>query len=160
MPRANFKATPRPPTIGPIRPAPISFAMSEAGGVSKALLGLHGGVAAGRLDKLCRARINLALARIHGCEQALTAHTHMGRAAGLTGDEISANLSGSSHEARAAIAVGLACTLASSSRLTPTLLAAARGAGFEDSDIFDIITLVCLNSLENMVANMAACTKQ
>ena len=56
----------------------------------QAFLGLHGVANAGSLSPQTRERIALALAQQNTCEYCLSAHTAIGRKAGLTGDEIAA----------------------------------------------------------------------
>jgi len=62
------------------------FANSPA--ALKAFLGLHGIAGDGSLDPQTRERIALALAQQNGCEYCLSAHTAIGRKAGLSGAEI------------------------------------------------------------------------
>ena len=60
------------------------FANSPA--ALKAFLGLHGIAGDGSLDPQTRERIALALAQQNNCEYCLSAHTAIGRKAGLDGD--------------------------------------------------------------------------
>lgn len=68
------------------------FANSPA--ALRALLGLHGIAAEGSLDAQTRERIAVALAQQNSCQYCLSAHTALGRNAGLTGTEIEANRGG------------------------------------------------------------------
>ena len=77
----------------------------------QAFLGLHGVANAGSLTPQTRERIALALAQQNSCEYCVSAHTAIGRKAGLTGDEIAAARAGTSEDAKAAIAVKLARSL-------------------------------------------------
>ena len=61
------------------------FANSPA--ALKAFLGLHGIAGDGSLDPQTRERIALALAQQNSCEYCLSAHTAIGRKAGLDGAE-------------------------------------------------------------------------
>jgi len=62
----------------------------------KAFLGLHAIAGDGSLDPQTRERIALALAQQNSCDYCLSAHTAIGRKAGLDGAEIDANRSGTS----------------------------------------------------------------
>jgi len=68
------------------------FANSPA--ALRAFLGLQGIAGEGSLDPQTRERIALALAQQNSCEYCLSAHTAIGRKAGLDGAEIEANRAG------------------------------------------------------------------
>jgi uncharacterized peroxidase-related enzyme len=126
------------------------FANSPA--ALRAFLGLHGIANEGSLEPQTRERIALALAQQNACEYCLSAHTAIGKKAGLNGDEISANRAGSSQDAKAAVAVKLARSLAEhTGEITTAELVEAREAGYSDADIVEIITHVGLNNLTNML---------
>jgi uncharacterized peroxidase-related enzyme len=118
----------------------------------RAFLGLYGIANEGSLDPHTRERIALAIAQQNSCEYCLSAHTAIGRKAGLTGDEISANRLGTSQDAKAAVAVKLARSLAEhTGEVTTAELIEAREAGYTDADIVEIITHVGLNTITNMI---------
>lgn len=118
----------------------------------KAFLGLHGIANAGSLDALTRERIALALAQQNACQYCLSAHTAIGRKAGLDNAEIEANRAGSSHDAKAAAAVRFARALvAHSGEVTSAELADVRNAGYGDAEVVEIITHVGMNILTNIL---------
>ena len=118
----------------------------------QAFLGLHGVANGGSLGPQTRERIALALAQQNTCEYCLSAHTAIGRKAGLTGDEIAAARAGSSEDAKAAVAVKLARSLVEhKGDITTAELTEAREAGYSDADIVEIITHVGMNLLTNIL---------
>lgn len=118
----------------------------------KAFLGLHGIANGGSLDPQTRERIALALAQENACEYCLSAHTAIGRRAGLSGAEIEANRAGTSQDARAAAAVKFARALAEhTGNVTTAELAEVRSAGYGDAEIVEIITHVGMNILTNIL---------
>ena len=118
----------------------------------QAFLGLHGVANAGSLSPQTRERIALALAQQNTCEYCLSAHTAIGRKAGLTGDEIAAARAGSSEDAKDAVAVKLARSLVEhKGDITTAELIEAREAGYSDADIVEIITHVGMNLLTNIL---------
>jgi uncharacterized peroxidase-related enzyme len=126
------------------------FANSPA--ALRAFLGLHGVAGEGSLDPLTRERIALALAQQNSCEYCVSAHTAIGRGAGLDNAEMAANRAGSSADAKAAVAVRLARALVEhTGDVTGADLAEARQAGYSDADIVEIITHVGLNLLTNIL---------
>jgi len=126
------------------------FANSPA--ALRAFLGLHGIANEGSIDLPTRERIALALAQQNSCEYCLSAHSAIGKKAGLDNSEINANRSGSSNDSKAAVAVKLARSLAEhSGDITTAELIEARNAGYSDADIVEIITHVGMNILTNIL---------
>jgi uncharacterized peroxidase-related enzyme len=126
------------------------FANSPA--ALRAFLGLHGIASEGSLDAPTRERIALALAQQNACEYCVSAHTAIGRKAGLNGAEIEANRAGTSQDSKAAAAVKFAKALAEhSGEVTTAELLEVRNVGYTESDIVEIITHVGLNVLSNII---------
>lgn len=118
----------------------------------RAFLGLHGVADAGSLEPKTRERIALAVAQQNSCEYCLSAHTAIGRKAGLDNSEIAANRAGSSQDAKAAVAVKFAQALVEHSGDVATAdILAMREVGYSDSDIVEVITHVGMNILTNMI---------
>jgi uncharacterized peroxidase-related enzyme len=126
------------------------FANSPA--ALRAFLGLHGIASEGSLEAPTRERIALALAEQNACQYCVSAHSAMGRKAGLDGAEIEANRSGTSQDSKAAVAVKFAATLSEHrGQVTTAELLEVRNAGYSESDIVEIITHVGLNILSNII---------
>jgi uncharacterized peroxidase-related enzyme len=118
----------------------------------KAFLGLHGVANEGSLDPQTRERIALALAEQNSCEYCASAHTAIGRKAGLTRAEMESNRAGSSQDAKAAIAVKFARSLVEhKGEVTTAEIMEVRNAGYSDADIVEIITHVGMNILTNIL---------
>ena len=118
----------------------------------KAFLGLHGVAESGSLDPRTRERIALAVAQSNSCEYCVSAHTAMGRKAGLNGAEIEANRAGTSHDAKAAVAVAFAQALNNHrGEVTQAEFDAVSAAGYSDADVVEIITHVGMNILTNLI---------
>ena len=118
----------------------------------KAFLGLHHIANHGSLDGATRERIALVLAQKNQCEYCLSAHTAIGRKAGLSGAEIEANRAGSSHDAKAAVAVKFARALAEhQGEVTNLEMQSMRDAGYSEADIVEVITHVGMNVLTNIL---------
>ncbi len=115
-------------------------------------LGLYGIAEQGSLDPQTRERIALALAEQNSCEYCLSAHTAIGRSAGLTGDEMEANRQGTSQDARAAAAVAFARALVEhKGEVTNAEIEAVRKAGYGEAEIVEIIVHVGMNLLTNIL---------
>ena len=126
------------------------FANSPA--ALRAFLGLHGIAGEGSLTPPTRERIALALAEQNACEYCLSAHTALGRKAGLNGAEIEANRAGTSQDAKAAAAVKFAVSLGEhKGDVTNAELTEVRAAGYTEADIVEIITHVGMNLMTNIL---------
>lgn len=118
----------------------------------KAFLGLHGIANGGSLDLPTRERIALALAQQNSCQYCVSAHTAIGRKAGLDDVEIQANRAGTSQDLKAAAAVKFARALVEhKGDVTNAELGDVRAAGYSDADIVEIITHVGMNVLTNIL---------
>lgn len=118
----------------------------------KAFLGLHGISESGSLDPQTRERIALVVAQGNFCEYCVSAHTAIGRKAGLTGAEIDANRAGTSQDAKAAAAVAFAKALNEHlGDVTQAEFDAVREAGYGDAEIVEIVTHVGMNILTNLI---------
>lgn len=126
--------------------------LANSPAVLRAFLGFHGIAEEGDLDPKTRERIALAVAEQNACEYCVSAHTAIGRKAGLSSAEIETNRAGGSQDAKAAEAVKLARSLARNfGEVTTEELVAAREAGYSDAEIVEIIAHVSLNLLTNIV---------
>jgi uncharacterized peroxidase-related enzyme len=118
----------------------------------RAFLGLHSIANEGSLDVQTRERIALAVAQENACEYCVSAHTAIGRKAGLSGAEMEANRAGTSQDAKAAVAVKLARSLIENQGdITTAELIEARNAGYTDADIVEIITHVGMTLLTTIL---------
>jgi uncharacterized peroxidase-related enzyme len=117
-----------------------------------AFLGLHAIAGAGVLEPKTRERIALAVAQQNACQYCVSAHTAIGRKAGLDSAEMLANRQGTSTDAKAAAAIAFANALvANMGQLTPSEFDAARKAGHSDAELVEIITHVALNVFTNLL---------
>ena len=118
----------------------------------RAFLGLHGVANDGALDAATRERIALALAQQNTCQYCVSAHTAIGRKAGLSDDDMAAARAGGSTDARAAAAVQFARRVMElKGEVGSADLMAVRAAGYNDAEIVEIITHVGMNFLTNIL---------
>lgn len=126
------------------------FANSPA--ALRAFLGLHGIAGEGSLHPQTRERIALAIAQQNECQYCVSAHTAIGRKAGLNNAEIEANRAGTSQDEKAAAAVKFAKALVEhNGEVTTGEILAVRIAGYSEAEIVEIITHVGMNILTNIL---------
>jgi len=118
----------------------------------RSFLGLHTIAAEGVLNSQTRERIALAVAEQNACQYCVSAHTVIGRKAGLDSTEILANRRGSSGDPKAAAALSFARALVEhTGDLTDAEFAAVRDAGHSDAEIVEIVTHVAMNIFTNLI---------
>ncbi len=123
----------------------------------RAFLGLHQIAGDGALDAQTRERIALAVAERNGCQYCVSAHTAIGRKAGLSSEEMIANRRGTSADDRAAAALRFARILVETmGDVTDIEFREVRDAGYSDAEIVEIITHVALNIFTNMIGKAGA----
>jgi len=115
-------------------------------------LGLYGAASGFALDKATQERIALAVAEGNACQYCVSAHTAIGRHAGLSNDEMTLNRRGGSGQARAAAIVAFAKALNDNrGEVTTAEFEAARAAGLTDGEIVEVIAAVALNVFTNIL---------
>lgn len=115
-------------------------------------LGLYGAAGQFSLDKAMQERIALAVAEGNSCSYCVSAHTAIGRHAGLSNAEMLLNRQGQSGEARAAAIVAFAQALNDNvGDVSDAEFAAARAAGLSDAEIVEVIAVVVLNVFTNII---------
>lgn len=115
-------------------------------------LGLYGALGGISLDKAMQERIALGTAEGNACEYCVSAHTAIGRHAGLSNAEMLLNRQGTAGEAKAAAIVAFARALNDNlGEVTPAEFDAARAAGLTDAEIVEVIAVLALNIFTNII---------
>jgi uncharacterized peroxidase-related enzyme len=117
-----------------------------------AFLGIHHIAGAGLLDPKTRERIALGVAEQNACQYCVSAHTAIGRKAGLDNQEMLANRLGRSSDAKAEAALAFARALVEhSGQVSKAEFDAVRAAGHSDGEVVEIITHVAMNIFTNLL---------
>jgi uncharacterized peroxidase-related enzyme len=114
-------------------------------------LGLYTIAGKGALDHKTRERIALAVAEQNACAYCVSAHTAIGRKAGLDNAEIAAARQGTSVEPKAAAATAFAQALTKSAGDVTNAEFAAAKLALSDEEIVEVIAHVALNVFTNIV---------
>ena len=119
-------------------------------------LGLSAGLEAGALSRAERERIAILTAERNECDYCLAAHTHAGRAAGLSESELRASRGGSAGDPRGAALLRLAGAVIDHRGDVPDEeLAAARRAGLTDAELIEVVAEVSVNTFSNYANRLA-----
>lgn len=118
----------------------------------ESFLGLYGATARFSLDKATQERVALVVAESNRCSYCLSAHTAIGRGAGLTNEEMLANRHGRSADDKAASIVRFAARLNDETGgVSADEVDRLREAGVSDGEIVEVIALVALNLFTNIL---------
>jgi uncharacterized peroxidase-related enzyme len=124
--------------------------MAASPAVLEGYLALSGALSRGRLPAALQEQIALAVAEANACNYCLSAHTALGRRAGLSDEQLTASREGRAADATANAALQFAlAVLRDGGGVSDDELARVRTAGFSDADIAEIIAHVALNVFTN-----------
>ncbi len=124
--------------------------MAQSPSVLEGFLGLRAALTRGRLPVALHEQIALAVAKTNSCDYCLSAHTALGRGAGLSNDELAASREARADEPKAAAALQFArAVVERRGEVRDQDLASVRAAGYTDGDIAEIIAHVALNVFTN-----------
>ena len=121
-----------------------------------ALLGLNATIATGTLSGTEREIIALATAQANGCQYCVSAHTLLGKNAGLNPEQIIGARRATATEGRHAAVAGFARALVEHRGHVPTAaLDQFKANGLSDADFLEIIANVAASMLTNFTNNVA-----
>lgn len=110
----------------------------------------------GALPTALREQIALVTAGANGCDYCASAHTLVGKAAGLTAAEMADNLRGQSGNVKAQAALDFAvAVVAARGRVSDAQLQAVRAAGYADAEVVEIVANVVSNIFTNYFNHVA-----
>lgn len=113
-------------------------------------LGLTETLTAGRLSAAQREIVALAVGQANRCQYCLSAHTLIGKGAGLSAGAITAARTGKAEDALDDAIAGFARALVEQRGMVPAdAVAGYRRAGLDDGLILEIVAHVALNTLTN-----------
>jgi uncharacterized peroxidase-related enzyme len=130
------------------------FAHSPA--ALEAYLAQSRALAGGVLDPKLREQIAVTMAGANQCDYCASAHTFLGKKAGVAEAELAANLAGRSQDDKTGTALRFArAVLENRGQLGDADLQRVRDAGFSEAEIVEIIAHVGMNLFTNFFNNVA-----
>jgi uncharacterized peroxidase-related enzyme len=126
-------------------PAALSFALSAGETLSKT-----------KLPAALREQLALVTAGANACDYCASAHTLMGKGAGVAADELARNLRGQSATERTQAALSFAAAIVQErGRVSDAQLQAVRAAGYDDAEVVEIVAVVVSNIFTNYFNHIA-----
>lgn len=130
--------------------------MARSPRVLDGYLGLSGALRHGVLPVPLQEQIALVVAELNACDYCLSAHSVLGRGAGLSDDVIEASRLGQASDEKAGAALHFArAVVESRGGVSDGELARARAAGLSDAEIVEVVAHVALNVLTNYLNRTA-----
>jgi uncharacterized peroxidase-related enzyme len=131
--------------------------MAQAPAVLNGYLAFSGALGSGKLTPALREQIALVTAGANTCDYCASAHTALGKMAGLGADEMKRNLAGDAGDSKTKAALVFARKLvADRGLMSDADLAAVRAAGFSDEETLEILGNVVANIFTNYFNHVAA----
>ncbi|MDP9172296.1 MAG: carboxymuconolactone decarboxylase family protein [Planctomycetota bacterium] len=133
----------------------IFRSMANSPAALDGFLKFSGALREGKLDGKAREAIALAVGQVNKCEYCLSAHTMLGKNAGLDETAVRDARLGKSSDKKLHAMVTLAKKLAAEQgRISDAEISAARAAGLDDAEITEVVANVALNIYTNYFNNM------
>lgn len=130
--------------------------LAHAPAALDAYLGLGKSLSGGSFNNAQKEQIALAIAGENSCDYCASAHTLLGRNAGISDDELTANLAGTASDAHIQALLTLAKAVVSKRGFVSDAdLAQAREAGVTEAEIVEIIAEVARNIFTNYLNHVA-----
>ncbi|MGJ8637254.1 MAG: carboxymuconolactone decarboxylase family protein [Phycisphaerales bacterium] len=134
----------------------IYATMAHAPAALNAILGFGEANSKLSLSAPLREQIALAVAGINSCDYCASAHTTIGKGAGLKEDELASNLAGSASDPKTQAFLTLTKQIVEKQgHLSDADLSAARDAGITDQEVIEVISVVAQNIFTNYFNHIA-----
>jgi uncharacterized peroxidase-related enzyme len=122
----------------------------------EALVGFFGATSKGTFKPAVRETVALAVSEANGCDYCLSAHTALGKHAGLTEASVEKARSGKSDDAHLGALLSLTRAIVDHrGRVGADALDAARRAGVTDPEIVELVANVALTTFTNYLNELA-----
>jgi AhpD family alkylhydroperoxidase len=134
----------------------MTRSMAQSPAVLEGYVSLNGALTKGSLGKKLGEELALALAHTNRCDYCASAHTVLGKFAGLSETEMTAALNGTVADARTAAALKFANVVVEKpGRINDADFQAVTDAGFTPGEAGEIVAHVALNVFTNYFNNVA-----
>jgi len=129
---------------------------AQSPSVLEALTLLFGATSKGHLDAKTREAIALTVSEIDACDYCLSAHSALGKGAGLSEDDLDNARDAKADDSRLAATLAFAKTITEKrGRIGDQDVTAVRRAGLSDAEILDVVANVALTTFTNYLNEVA-----
>jgi uncharacterized peroxidase-related enzyme len=135
----------------------MTRAMAHSPAALDGYLALSGALAKGVLPAKVREQLALAVSEANGCDYCVAAHSAVGKAVGLTPEQVrDARLGGAIDTRTDALVKFARRVVEARGRVADTDLAAVRAAGWDDAAVAEVMAHVALNVFTNYFNTVAS----
>jgi uncharacterized peroxidase-related enzyme len=134
----------------------MTRAMAQSPAVLEGFVSLNGALIKSSIGSKLSEEIALTLAGANHCDYCASAHTVLGKHAGLSEKQVSSALHGSAEEAKTAAALKFAKILVEKhGQVSDSDVEAVKNAGYSEGQVGEIVAAVALNTFTNYFNNVA-----
>ena len=134
----------------------IFSTMAQSPATLEALLNFNTALGQGVLAPSLREQIALTVAGKNECDYCASAHTVMGKGAGIDTEELQRNLNGDSDNAKTQAALTFSQSVVENrGGISDEDVSALRNAGFNDEELIEIIAHIAINTFTNYFNRIA-----
>jgi uncharacterized peroxidase-related enzyme len=134
----------------------MTRAMAQSPAVLEGYVLLNGALSKGLLGRKLGEELALTLAGVNHCDYCASAHTVLGKLAGLDATQISGALKATAEDAKTAAALTFAQVLVEKhGQIAEADFEAVRAAGFTEGEVGEIVAHVAINVFTNYFNNVA-----
>jgi uncharacterized peroxidase-related enzyme len=135
----------------------MTRAMANSPAVLEGYLQFSGALHKSSLPARLREQISLAVSQANGCDYCLAAHSAIGKAVGLTAEQVRDSRLGTAVDPKADALIRFALeVLETRGRVNDAALTEVRAAGFDDGAIAEVVAHVALDLFTNYFNNVVA----
>jgi uncharacterized peroxidase-related enzyme len=129
---------------------------ARSASVLEALTSMFGAVSKGHLDAKTREAVALAVSEFDACDYCLSAHTLLGKGAGLSEGDLDKARNAKADDGRLGATLSLAKAITEKrGRVSDQDVEAARRAGLGDPEILEVVANVALTTFTNYLNEVA-----
>ena len=130
--------------------------MAQSPTVLEAYLNFNATLGHGSLPNTLGEQIAVTVAGSNQCDYCASAHTALGKIAGVASDELQRNLSGHSNDAKTQAALNFCLEIINKrGGIDDASLNAVRSAGYNDAEILEMIAHIAINTFTNYFNRVA-----
>jgi uncharacterized peroxidase-related enzyme len=134
----------------------MTCAMAQSPAVLEGYVLLNGALGKGSLGRKLSEELALTLAGANHCDYCASAHTVLGKLAGLDETQVSSALKATAEDAKTSAALKFAKVLVEKrGQITDADFQAVRDAGFTEGEVGEIVAHVAINTFTNYFNNVA-----
>ena len=130
--------------------------LANSSAALNAYVNFNAALSEAKLSAPLREQLAIAVANVNSCDYCLSAHTALGKLAGLAIEDLTLAQSAEANDAKTSVALRFAADVVRKRGLLPaSQVEVLRAAGFTDGEIAEIVAVVAINIFTNYFNHIA-----